>query len=977
MSGQFLFNTGTASGDGKSMCNWTSQNSPTIEELIQIAIKKPIFINVDHYNAMLFRAESISFLLPPKMKPIPIFPQVKYNIQENKLHDNAPYLAILEKGSPWIANVTLTLQDINHFFPTFDLHFPLSDPYPDNIKDIVVQSLKGATWETKFRECAQSIGLPVDRIVFFCQYGKNNDVIFPGMKPLDFVTANFNPEFTQFKQIGRLYYRIIKDDQNFSGDYTFLNKTHKLNIKAMDTFFDALLQIADKIIGTNYDDHTTIEQAKSTLAKLSIDTLLAIVSRMTSPRFDITEWNDFVKLFLNVSTSPQHSDSLKDFSKSSLALISFISQTENIISRLVQFYTKLHIELRRLPKDPNNNLYGRVVYSCFVYVADSPYTLLLTTGFLEIMNFSPANTSTHEILPNSYSFKCVNSSPLLFCASITLLQVCPISKTQCLVINDDGAFIVNFPNNSALIDFVLLFHVRQFSLNEKYISPPLPFYGASTVAINFSSADLTTLINFDIKLLDKNWSLQMKLNDFVNKLTSKCQKAKALTLPTLLRSTVPTHIQSTASNEILGITIMTEAIFRELRHTNTEAERTLRFITSLIIDGINSQCHEITYAVLNILGIASLTQAITLHSPQMVRLCATVFPAQFSEHIMLDDNIANFAATYLTDLRVMRELMKHVSLSDRSSAAANGALRNPGGSLQVLTDSGTILDAIHPDDVNPLIQAIDGGMNEKIIELLRKGAPANSSRTDLASALRFAIAKDNLEAVKLMAPFLGDAINVATPQGEFPIHTCIICEREAILEALITLCPKLNPNISSKNFALPIHYIIEKNECLKILRKLLHHPAIDINAYDKDGRTPLSITIGAGGFVITRWMLEDKRCDPNYPDADGTLPIHKAAAVKNFFILNTLIEHGANVNTPAPDGTTALYIAVRDKNIEMVKVLLAAGANPSLWMVNGKSIDDIATPEISKLLFPEGKKHNIQYMEEEEFRYPTLVFKDE
>lgn len=974
----FLFSTGRDKGDGKSMCAWQSSANPTTEELLAVALKKPIYLNLDHYQTMLFKDDSIAILLPIKARPISIFPQVKFQMNETKHVENAPFLAILQKGSPWICNITLTFQDVNHFFPVFDVHFTLSDPYPDNIHDAIYGALQGITWESKMRECAQSIGLPLNRMVFFWKNGKSNDVLFPGMKPLDYVKANFNSDFTLYKPAGDLFYRIIKDDQSFSGDYTFLTKTHKLNIKSMDTFFDSILQITEKLIGANYDDSISIEQAKSTLSKLSIDTLLAIVSRMTNPRFDLTEWSEYVALFKAVSKNPEHTDSLKDFSQSSLALINFISQTKNIFSRLVQFYTKIHLELRRLPKDPNNNLFGRVVYSCFVNVADSPYTLLITTGFLEIMNFSPSNTTTHEILPNSYSFKCVNSSPLLFCASLTLLQVCPLTNTSCVVINDDGSFVINFPNNTALTDFVLIFHVRQFAMNEKYISPPLPFYGASTLSINFSSADLTTLINFDIKLLDKNWSLQMKLNDFVNKITQKCQKAKALAIPSLLRSTVPNHIQSSANQEILGINVTTDTIFKELRRTNTDAERTLRFITALIMDGINSQSHEITYETLNILGIASLTQAITLRSPQMLRLCATVFPAQFSEHIMLDDNIANFAATYLTDLRVMRELMKHVSITDRSSAAANGALRNPGGSLQVLTDSGAILDAIYPDDVNPLIQAIDGGMNEKIIELLRKGAPANSSRTELASALRFAIAKDNLDAVKLMAPFLGDAINVATLNGEFPIHTCIICERCAILEALISLCPKLNPNISSKNFALPIHYILQKGECLKILRALMHHPAIDLNAYNKDGRTPLSIAIDTGRFVTLRVLLGDKRCDPNYPDFDGTLPIHKAAAGGNKFILDTLIEYGANVNAPAPDGTTALYIAVKARNDEMIESLMNAGANPSLWMVNGKSIDDISTPEIRKMLFPEGKSHNINYMDyEEEFRYPTLMFKDE
>ena len=59
-------------------------------------------------------------------------------------------------------------------------------------------------------------------------------------------------------------------------------------------------------------------------------------------------------------------------------------------------------------------------------------------------------------------------------------------------------------------------------------------------------------------------------------------------------------------------------------------------------------------------------------------------------------------------------------------------------------------------------------------------------------------------------------------------------------------------------------------------------------------------------------------------------------------MIETLLEHGADVEGASPDGRTALMIAAMFNRVEMVEFLIGKGANPDAQDANGFTARDAA-----------------------------------
>ena len=97
-------------------------------------------------------------------------------------------------------------------------------------------------------------------------------------------------------------------------------------------------------------------------------------------------------------------------------------------------------------------------------------------------------------------------------------------------------------------------------------------------------------------------------------------------------------------------------------------------------------------------------------------------------------------------------------------------------------------------------------------------------------------------------------------------------------------------------------------------------------------------------------------------DKNGVTALHHAVRFRSPVAVQTLIEHGANVNQPCrKTGSTPLHRAVvqtgapgtagkSEQAKEIVRLLLAAGASPSIRNKLGKRPTDYATDRSLKLL---------------------------
>jgi hypothetical protein len=70
--------------------------------------------------------------------------------------------------------------------------------------------------------------------------------------------------------------------------------------------------------------------------------------------------------------------------------------------------------------------------------------------------------------------------------------------------------------------------------------------------------------------------------------------------------------------------------------------------------------------------------------------------------------------------------------------------------------------------------------------------------------------------------------------------------------------------------------------------------------------------------------------DPNWPDAEGDVPLHAACVVGNPIIVQALLRHGALLDSIGSDGSTALHVAALQNASRCCEILLDAGCDPTI-----------------------------------------------
>ncbi len=123
------------------------------------------------------------------------------------------------------------------------------------------------------------------------------------------------------------------------------------------------------------------------------------------------------------------------------------------------------------------------------------------------------------------------------------------------------------------------------------------------------------------------------------------------------------------------------------------------------------------------------------------------------------------------------------------------------------------------------------------------------------------------------------------------------------------------------------------------LTTVLASEAVDINATNDAGQTPLHLAIANGHDEAVRALVE-KGADVNAPNKlssygyksklktqlDGATPLDEAAKQKYVQIAKYLIQNGADVNARSTYGNTPLHFAYfADNNQAMIDLLTAAG----------------------------------------------------
>ena len=103
----------------------------------------------------------------------------------------------------------------------------------------------------------------------------------------------------------------------------------------------------------------------------------------------------------------------------------------------------------------------------------------------------------------------------------------------------------------------------------------------------------------------------------------------------------------------------------------------------------------------------------------------------------------------------------------------------------------------------------------------------------------------------------------------------------------------------------------------------------DLNCRDIKGSTLLTYAAAYHLHFVMDYLLQHG-ADVNRPDSQGTTPLHAAVNNSNWLAVSKLIQHGANPNLQDKWGNTPLLRANAQCPISVIRLLVDAGADPKI-----------------------------------------------
>ncbi|KAM9384369.1 histone-lysine N-methyltransferase EHMT2 isoform 2-T2 [Pholidichthys leucotaenia] len=151
-----------------------------------------------------------------------------------------------------------------------------------------------------------------------------------------------------------------------------------------------------------------------------------------------------------------------------------------------------------------------------------------------------------------------------------------------------------------------------------------------------------------------------------------------------------------------------------------------------------------------------------------------------------------------------------------------------------------------------------------------------------------------------------------------------------VQRVLLMLMEGINPTYQpdSQNRRSALHAAAQRG-LLEICYMLVQAGA-QVDAQDKDMRTPLLEAIVSNHIEVARYLIQNGAC-VYHAEEDGYTGLHHAAKLGNLEIVTILLETGqVDVNAQDSGGWTPIIWAAEHKHVEVIKVLLDRGADVSV-----------------------------------------------
>jgi tankyrase len=246
-------------------------------------------------------------------------------------------------------------------------------------------------------------------------------------------------------------------------------------------------------------------------------------------------------------------------------------------------------------------------------------------------------------------------------------------------------------------------------------------------------------------------------------------------------------------------------------------------------------------------------------------------------------------------------------------------------------------------DSNPLTMAGGAGQTAVVEALLQRGAQIDTPNADGDTALIEASRYGWYDIVKMLLDH-GASVGLRDKKD---LSALAVSKDIETMDALLARGGKVDDLV-------PLWFgDIKPTERQRSLLKLVgvNDSKAVLGITNQDIAAPDPVTMGPmltnmavsfGRITMLQWLL-DHGADPNVADANGIVPLHRAALMgtrdqeRQFQAMRTLITYGASVDLADENGWTALHMAAALHNKDVVAFLLSHGANPWLKTKEGRT----------------------------------------
>jgi ankyrin repeat protein len=230
-----------------------------------------------------------------------------------------------------------------------------------------------------------------------------------------------------------------------------------------------------------------------------------------------------------------------------------------------------------------------------------------------------------------------------------------------------------------------------------------------------------------------------------------------------------------------------------------------------------------------------------------------------------------------------------------------------------------------------LLRAAAEGRNDRVKELLDKGAQANASWPE-GAPLAAAAYYGHPETVQILIDRGADVQGKESKYYASPLFSAIAGGEVQIARLLIDRGADIHAKTTSG-----MTILARAADSAPELVPTLVEKGADVNAKTAEGRTPLFYAAWIGNAEIVPFLI-DHKADLNIPMNNGWTPLMQALDTSHFEIARLLLDKGADVNLKADTGWTVLMAAVmRGAGNDLIKALLEHGADANARWKNGRT----------------------------------------